>query len=59
MEFPNVSSLPRNDIGACRRFYAERGEIRRQDLRTMLRLQDDPADLMRIYADEKWQVIDP
>jgi hypothetical protein len=56
VEFKNVSHLPRNDVDACRRFYAERGSITGQELRTMLHLQDDHAHLSRVFADEGWRV---
>lgn len=44
--------IPRNDIEACRRLWMER-DVTPDDWRVMLRLQDDPAQL--IAAEKRWR----
>lgn len=46
-----VWDLPRNDIAACRAFWDSHA-ITPEEWRTMLRLQDDPAEL--IAAAKTW-----
>jgi hypothetical protein len=51
---PSIASvwdLPRNDIEACHRFWQEH-RVTHEEWRTMLRLQDDPAELRA--AAETW-----
>ena len=57
----SVYSLPCNDVDACRKLYEQRkrdsGGVTSDELRTMLRLQDDSARLEGIVADEDWTVL--
>lgn len=48
----SVWDLPRNDIAACRLFWLER-EVSGEEFRVMLRLQDDPTQL--IVAAKLWK----
>lgn len=50
--YVSVYDLPRNDIAACRAFWASR-EISAEDWRIMLKLQDDPAELET--ASKRWR----
>jgi hypothetical protein len=49
-----VWDLPRNDVEACARYYKRRGMVSADEMRVMLRLQDDPAELEQLAAD--WKV---
>jgi len=52
----SVFALPRNDVEACERFHAERGQITKSELRVMMRLQDDDSKLLEIA--KTWRVVD-
>lgn len=44
-----VWDLPRNDLAACEAYHEAHGATP-DDVRVMLKLQDDPTELMRIVA---------
>lgn len=48
----SVWDLPRNDVEACHKFWQAK-QITGEDWRVMLRLQDDPKEL--IGASKKWK----
>ncbi len=46
-----ITSIPRNDVDACRRYYESRGSrITPDEMSMLLQLQDRPAKLMRLSA---------
>lgn len=51
-KYQSVWDLPRNDLAACRAFWASR-DITGEEWRIMLRLQDDPAKLEA--AAKRWR----
>jgi hypothetical protein len=50
----SVWDVPRNDLEAARAFYAARGQVTRDELEVLLKLQDDPAELAAEAA--RWRV---
>lgn len=49
-------AVPRNDIPAAVAFYERRGSITSDEGRTLLQLQDDPAELLNLMA--TWTVVE-
>lgn len=51
-----VTAVPRNNIAAATAFYEKNAPITSQQARVLLRLQDDPAELLNLMA--TWEVVD-
>lgn len=58
-----IQDVPRNNIGAALKFYEENKPISADIYRTLMKLQDDPEDLMRklrnveIEIEDDWRNI--
>jgi hypothetical protein len=52
-----VWQVPRNDVAAAAAFYESRGHISADEMRTLLMLQDDAAELRAVAVD--WDVRKP
>lgn len=51
MPATRLIDIPRNDVAACVAYYQERGQIRADEARVMLKLQDDPTELREVMKD--------
>jgi hypothetical protein len=52
----SVFTVPRNDIAAARAFYEAKGHLTDDEVRVLIKLQDDPSDLRAAMKAESWEV---
>ncbi len=50
-----IQDLPRNDVGACVKFYKSRGHITPNQGQMMFMLQDNPRELIKIS--KNWKIL--